>query len=253
MADDKEDKTDEDASAGSSKKKLIFGGGGGAAILGLAFLFAMMGVPGSGEVKSYAGPFVAPLTAEKVQVNLLGGKGYLILDLNVVYDAYDEAYFTERSLDPLTIAQIRDALVALASSKSRDDVADKVSKPIFMEEIRVAVEPLLFPVLLGDGAKPQDADSESGLAFGYSKFKASFRGRYEQHVIHLDGDHKTVQLDDGTEYEWEDGEDDFELVAADGTVLFFDFTGVDPSFAGEVKIGVMGHPNRVLLKEILIQ
>ena len=124
------------------KKTMVLAGGGGALVLGLAFLFAMMGVPGNGEERAFAGPFVAPLTAEKVQVNLLGGKGYLILDLNVVYQAYDEAYFTERSLDPLTIAEIRDALVTLASAKSKDDISDKVSKPIFMEEIRVAVEPL---------------------------------------------------------------------------------------------------------------
>ena len=254
MADEKDDKAgDGEAGSGSSKKTMVIASGGGGLLLGLAFLFAMMGVPGDGEEKAFMGPFVAPLTAEKVQVNLLGGKGYLILDLNVVYQAYEESYFTERSLDPLTIAEIRDALVTLASAKSKDDISDKVSKPIFMEEIRVAVEPLLFPVLIGDGTKVQDADSKSGLAFGHSSYMASFRGAYEGHVIHLDVDHKTLRLDDGPEIEWEAGEDNLEVVAMDGTTLFFDLTHLDPSFDGEVKIGVMGHPTRVLLKEILTQ
>ena len=252
MADEKEDKTD-DGEASSGKKKVFLAAGGGVAVLALAFVLAMMGVPGKVEKKTFQGPFVAPLTAEKVQVNLLGGKGYLILDLNVVYEAYEEAYFTERSMDPLTIAEIRDALVALASSKSREDVSDRVNKPIFMEEIRTAVEPLLFPVLLGDAQKPQDADSDSGLAFSYSGSMPTFRGAFEDHVIHLDADGLKIQFDDGPEQEWSAEASDFELTAPDGSAVFLDMTGVDPTFVGDVKIGTMGRPLRVLLKEILIQ
>lgn len=252
MADEQAEAT-EDGAAGSGKKKMLLAGGGGAAVLALAFLFAMLGVPGKDEAKAFKGPFVAQLTAEKVQVNLMDSKSYLILDLNVVYDAYDEAYFSERSEDPLTIAEIRDALVALASSKSRDDVSDKVNKPIFMEEIRVAIEPLLFPVLLGDAKKPYDSDSASGLAFGYSNHQATFRGPYEEHSIHIDGILHKIQLDDGPEQEWSEEDDDYQLVALDGTFVYLDLTGVPTGFVGDVQIGVMGRPRRVLWKEILIQ
>ena len=243
----------ESPSAPSGKKNMLMAGGGGAVLLALAFVFAMLGVPSKSEAKTFKGPFVAPLTVEKVQVNLMDSKSYLILDLNVVYDAYDESYFMQRSEDPLTIAEIRDALVALASSKSREDVSDKVNKPIFMEEIRVAIEPLLFPALLGDAPKPYEADSESGLAFGYSSHMNTFRGPYEEHLAHVDAAAHTIQLDDGPVQEWSDDEDDYELTAADGTKLFLDMTSVKPGFVGDVNIGVMGRPRRVLLKEILIQ
>lgn len=254
MADEQADKTEAEAEGGGSgKKKVLMAGGGGALLIALAFLFAIMGVPGSDEVRVFQGPFVAQLTSEKVQVNLMDSKSYLILDLNVVYDAYEEEYFAERSTDPLTIAEIRDALVALASSKSRDDVSDKVYKPVFMEEIRVAIEPLLFPVLLGDAPKPYDADSTSGLAFGYSNHQATFRGPYELHSIHVDGILHKIQLDDGPEQEWSEEDDDYQLVAPDGTTLFLDLTNVPTGFVGDVKVGVMGRPRRVLWKEILIQ
>jgi len=254
MADEEKPQTKTAAkTGGSGKKKFLLFGGGGIGLLALAFVLAMVGVPGKQESKTFKGPFVAPLTAEKVQVNLTGSKSYLILDLNVVYDAYDESYFAERSADPLTIAEIRDALVALASSKSRDDVSDKVNKPIFMEEIRAAVEPLLFPVVLGDASQPHESDSKSGLTFGLSSSLATFRGPYEEHALHIDGGARTIQLDDGPVRKWTEEDGDLEVVAADGTTLYCDPTGVEPSFVGDVKVGVKGYPRRVLLKEILIQ
>ncbi len=113
--------------------------------------------------------------------------------------------------------------------------------------------PLLFPVFLGDAPKPYDADSVSGLAFGYSNHMATFRGPYEGHSIHIDGILHKIRLDDGPEQEWTEEDDDYELTAPDGTALFLDLTNVPTGFVGDVKVGVMGRPRRVLWKEILIQ
>jgi flagellar basal body-associated protein FliL len=235
-----------------SKKKL-FVIGGAVSGLALAFLAAMMGVPKKDVEKTLQGPFVAPLTAEKVQVNLTASKSFLILDLNVTYDAYEEAYFTSRLEDPLASAEIKDALVALASAKTRDQVSDPVNKPVFMEELRSAVDPLIFPVHLGDATKPTDGDSGSGVKPGISAHLGNFRGEYDRHVLKVDAPNLTVQVDDGPVMKFNGDETDLEVLTGDDLVLYLDVSELTEEFVGAVSIGVMGRVRRVLWNEVLIQ
>jgi flagellar basal body-associated protein FliL len=253
----KDDKKDEKgapaAAAAPGRKKLLVGVGGGVAVLALAFFAALAGLPQKAEqAPQLGGPFVGALTP-KIQVNLNDAHSFLVLELNLLYDAYQSEYLSERTADAVCNAEIRDALVALASAKSRVDVSDKVNKPVFLEEIRRAIEPLLFPVHVGGAHSPADADEPSGLAPGRSMPQATFRGLYEEHVVHVDAITKTLKLDDAAPMAFTGAEDDFALKAADETLLYLDLTRLEPEFRGEVKVGVKGRTRRVLWNEILIQ
>jgi flagellar basal body-associated protein FliL len=251
---DEEPKSEETQEAGEPKsKKKLFVTGGVIGGLAVAFVAAMMGVPGSDEEKQLEGPFVAPLTPEKVQVNLTKSKSFLILDMNITYDAYEEAYFTARSAEPLTTAEIKSALVALASSKTREDVSDPVNKPVFMEEIRAAVDPLIFPIHVGDAQTPTDSDSASGVRPGFSAHLGTFRGEYQQHVLHVDAPNLTVRVDEGPVMKFAGHETDLEVFTSDDLVLYLDVSSLNEGFVGNVPIGVMGRVRRVLWNEILIQ
>ena len=242
-----------DGEAPKKSKKKLFTIGGVIGGIAIAFLAAMMGVPKEETARVFAGPFVAPLTAEKVQVNLADGKSFLILDLNIVYDSYDEAYYIARSENPLATAEIKDVLVALTSSKGREDVADPVNKPILMEEIRAAVDPLLFPVHLGDAEAPTDADSTSGVRPGLEAHLGTFRGEHDQHLLKINGVDKTVQVDDGPVIGYEGDESSLEVPTVDELKLYLDVTGIDPEFQGEIKLGVMGRVRRILWNQVLLQ
>lgn len=248
------DKLTEGAAAPPRKgrHKLVVGGSA-AALVATAFVAAMMAVPKKSEERSLHGPFVAPLTPEKVQVNLAGAKNFLILDLNIVYDAYEEAYFLARAEDPLMNAEIKDALVGLTSAKTREDVADAVNRPVLMEELRAAVDPLLFPVHVGEGSVPTRADPASGIGPGMSAHEGSFRGEHDLHLLKVDAVERTLQLDDGPVIGFEGHETDLSVPDADDRVLFLDVTGVREGFQGEVRVGVMGRVRRILWNEVLIQ
>ena len=253
MADEAEKPEQEgEAAPRKSKKKLVLGGGvvGG---LALAFVAATMAVPKKNVEKSFEGPFVAPLTPEKVQVNLAGAKNFLILGLNIVYDAYDEAYFLARAEDPLMNAEIKDALVALTSAKTREEVADPVNRPVLMEELRAAVGPLLFPVHVGDAKVATAADSKSGIGPGLSAHEGTFHGQHDQHRLKVNGADKTVQVDDGPVIGFDGGETDLAVTTAAETVVYLDVSRLKEDFQGEIKLGVMGHVRRILWNEVLIQ
>ena len=241
------------AAAPKGKKKGLVLGGGALVLVALAYLAALVAVPRKFATHDFVTQLVAPLTGGKVQVNLSDGKSFLILDLNMVYDAYDVAYYESRSADPLYRAELRDVLVAIASAKTRAEVSDKVNKPVFMEEIRSAVEPLLFPVHIGATSAPAGADPESGLAPGASSHVATFRGVFHEHVLHVDGVAHTLQIDSGPLTPFSGDETDLPVAADGGLALYVDVSGLKPGFKGDLPVGVKGRLRRVLWNEVLIQ
>lgn len=258
MAENEEEKpeegAEEEAPNSGGKKLKIIAGSSVLVLFAVAYMAALMAVPKKETTPQFAGPFVSSLTAGKqVQVNLSDSKSFLILDLNLVYDSYDEAYFLARIDDPLCTAEIKDALVALASAKTRADVSDKVNKPVFMEEIKAAVDPIIFPVHIGGGGDPTAPDPESGLRPGFSAHQGQFRGSYEEHVLRVDAVGHTLQLDDGPVVEFFGDETDLLVPDAQGLGLYVDVTGLVEDFAGELKVGVKGRARRILWNEILIQ
>ena len=257
MAEEQKQAGEKEPKPGAGKKKLLFGGGG-VLLLALAFIAALMAVPKKTVEHELEGPFVAAMFGEDLRVNLSGenNKRFAILSLNVVYDAYDQPYYDARMLDAMYTAELKDAVLGIASTKSREEIVDKAYKPVFLEEIKQAVEPLLFPGYVGEskhgeGSPPSNPDQQSGLALGETP--PTFRGRYHDHSIKVDAVQKTLQLDGGPEVTFEGNESDLELTAADGTKVYVDLTGLSEGFKGEVPIGIKGRVRKVLWENVLIQ
>ena len=233
---------------------------------------AGMAIPKKVEHKhALEGPFVAQLSKENLQVNLVGenGKRYLVLALNAEYFTYAESYVAARlgsgaapasghgaepaAADPLYTAMLKDTLLRVAGRKTREQVEDPVQMEAFLMEVRAAVEPLLFPVCVGDSSSPRVADTVSGLLAGESVMESTFRGFLHEHKLHLDGTRKTLRLDDGPETAFHGEESDLRLAAADGSTVFLNVTSVDPKFTGEVPIGVAGRVRRIYRQQVLVQ
>lgn len=248
--DKKDDKSAPDAAAAKAKRQKLVVGGGVVAVLAAAFVAALMAVPKKEATPQLQGPFVAPLSPSKLQVNLNDGRSYLVLNLNVKFEAYAADYLTQRTADSVCNAEVRDQLVAISSAKSRQDVSDKVLKPVYLEEIRHAVEPLLFPLHIGGGLAPGDADPQSGIEPGVTS--STFRGLFEEHLLKIDAVERTIVLDDGAPVKFAGDERDLAIESASGTIQV-DVSGLKPEFRGDVKVGVKGQVKRVLWDEVLIQ
>lgn len=256
----------EQAEAPPSKAKLWIAGAAIACVAGAAAAFAVM--PKHPDPKpELEGPFVAKLSKEDVQVNLAGenGKRYLVLGLNAEYFAYDESFVAARLgnaaagaatpgvEDPLYTAMLKDLLVRMASRKTREHVEDPVQMEAFLMEIRAQVEPLLFPVCIGDSVGPQHADTESGLRVGESIMDSTMRGMLHDHHLEVSAPTKTVKLDKGQPIAFTGDERDLKLADENGQFLFVNVTGLDPKFVGNVQIGVAGHVRRIYRGQLLMQ
>jgi hypothetical protein len=229
-------------------------GGGGVAVLALAYLAALMALPARKEASPHLeGPFVAPLTETKVQVNLAGSKSFLVVNFNLVYEAFDQSYYIKRSLDPVYTAELTDVLVGIASAKTREEVSDRVNKPIILEEIRQAVDPLLFPVHIGESEDPNAPDEVSGLAPGLSSHLATYRPVFGEQVLHVDAVARTLRLGEGTAVTWNESDNDVRVENELGQTLYVDTSRAVPDFKGDVPIGVRGRIRRLLWNEVLIQ
>jgi len=257
---------DQAAGATPSKAKLWIIGTAIACVAGAGAAFTV--VPKKPDPKpQLEGPFVAKLSKQDVQVNLAGenGKRYLVLGLNAEYFAYDESFVAARLgnaapggttpgvEDPLYTAMLKDLLVRMASRKTREHVEDPVQMEAFLMEIRAKVEPLLFPVCIGDSVGPQHADGKSGLRVGESIMDSTMRGMLHDHHLEVSAPTKTIRLDQGPPVAFTGDERDLKLEGENGEYLFVNVTGLDPKFVGNVPIGVAGHVRRIYRGQLLMQ
>ena len=253
--------------AGKSKTWMI----GLAVACALGGTLALVAIPKKAEHKhALEGPFVAQLSKENLQVNLSGenGKRYLVLGLNAEYFAYAESYVAARlggaapagghgsdaaAADPLYTAMLKDTLLRVAGRKTREQVEDPVQMEAFLMEVRNAVDPLLFPVCVGDSSSPRVADSVSGLLAGESVMDSTFRGFLHEHALRVDSLHKTLRLDDGPETTFHGDERDLRVSAADGATVYLNVMHLEPTFSGDVPIGVAGRVRRIYRQQVLVQ
>ena len=237
-----------------SKKPVVFLGAA-LGIVALAFLAVRLAAPGTEKKPTFQGPFNAELFPDKFQVNLAGNgqKRYLQFVLNVIFEAYEENAILERAQDPLYEPYLQSTALAVCSSKTVDDIQGRANKEALMEELRAELEPVLFPVFIGEAKQALGVDPESGLRPGDSADEATFRGRYFDHVLVVDSTAKTIRLDDGEPVTYTGEETDLLVRAPDGSTLYLDVTGLDPDFSGEVHVGVKGRIRRVLPKYFLVQ
>lgn len=264
-------KTGEEAAPAKNKKPLVFGGGA-VALIALAYIVSTMAVPKKEhKAPTLAGPFVAKLSKTDLQVNLSGesSKRYLVMALNAEYFAYDEAYVRGRlgiagpaagghdsgvpTEDPLYIAMLKDALLKLAATKTRDEVTNPSLMDGFLEEIRTVVNPILFPVHVGDSHSAVTADTHSGLRTGESVMEATMRGFLHEHALAFDGAKRSIALDDGPKVTFDGTERDLKLTNRAGQCVFVDVTDYKTEFSGEVPIGVPGRVRRIYRDSFLVQ
>lgn len=278
MAENKEAKKDEKNEKGAaeapkkSKKGLLIGGGAGLLVV-LGAVGSMMAVPKEHvERHLLGGPFVSKLCKNEITVNLAGegSKRYLVMDLNVEYFAYEESYVTMRAGtgaaggdghgggapstgDMLYLAKLQDALLEIGARKTRDQVTDQAQIDAFLEEVRVAVDPLLFPVCVGDSHAQTMPDTKSGLRVGESVADSTFRGMLHEHEVLVNTLEKTVQLDDGPTVGFQGTERDLRLENSKKESVFLDVTTLTPEFVGKVPIGLGGKVRRIYRNKFLVQ
>jgi hypothetical protein len=273
MAENKEVKKDEAqaaADAPANKKKMIVVGGAVCTVV-LGGIVSMMAVPKKKLDRHLLdGPFVSKLSKNEIQVNLAGegSKRYLAMELNVEYFAYEESYVTHRlgtgaaggghddkagTGDPLYLAMLQDSLLQIASRKTRDQVTDPVQIEAFLEEVRVAVDPLLFPVCVGDSHGQMEPDKKSGLRAGESIDESTFRGMLHEHFVEVDATKHTLRLDDGPTVQYQGTERD--IVVDDGhkQIVYLDVSGIEPEFVGRVPVGIPGKVRRIYRDKFLVQ
>lgn len=280
MADAKKDEPKKDdkkaegqpAEGAPKKGKLpMMLGGGAMAMIALGWIFATMAVPkkNHAEKPHLEGPFVARLSKTEIQVNLSGesSKRYLVMGLTAEYTAYDEAYVNGRlgiggaggghgdapAEDPLYTIQLKNALLSLASTRTREQVTDPVQIEGFLEEARRLVEPVLFPVYIGDSHSPHHADSKSGLKLGESMHESDMRGLLHDHEIAVDPVKKRLRFDEGLSIDFAGRERDLELVNEHGDKVWVDVRELRDDFAGKVPIGVPGRLRKIYRESFLVQ
>ncbi len=257
MADEPE-KPDEELEDEPQKKskKGIFLLGGMLSLVAVAYFGATMGTPSIEPIPQYQGPFAVSLAVDGTsQVNLADPTKsvYFLMGLNGEYEAYEEGYL-DIQLENLVIAnRLVDELLTLGSAETRESLSSQNQAEAFLLKVRDAINPICFAVHLGDAAGPLDADSVSGLRTGDSHFMGTLRGRYHDHLLHVDVPNKTIRLDDGEETGFNGDEVDLMVADSEQSYIFVNVTELKPDFVGELQVGVKGRLRKVLKNDWNIQ
>lgn len=168
--------------------------------------------------------------------------------------AYDIGYLDQRREDPLHQALLKEAITALISKSRLTDLMQWDERGEFAEALKERCERLLFPIHIGPTRDPYAIDEESGLRTGDSQPTAgTFRGRFYDHVLRVDGVKKTLQLDDGPVTSLEGNELDLVVTAADGSSLYVDVSAINREFVGELAVGAMGRVRQVFAADRIAQ
>jgi hypothetical protein len=258
------------AAAPSKKKSVLVGAGSAIAVLALAFVASLMAVPKKEHVPHLEGPFVAKLSKDALQANLAraGGKRYVSMLVQAEYYAYSEAYVQGRlgggaaggehagagkGEDPLYLAMLRDALLTVAGTKTPEEITDTAMVDVFLEEVREAVDPVLFPVYVGEATTPYQPDPKSGLKVGEDSARSTLRGLLHEHALKVDASAQTIALDGGTAIPFTDHDRNLKVINQAGEYVFLDCTGFKPGFTGTVAVGVPGRVRRIFKDSLLVQ
>ncbi len=248
----------QEGSEGKKKSKLMLIVGGVAGVLALAYVAMLMAVPSISSSPGFGTrfPIYWPLDEdEKFNVNIQDNGMKRFIRLRVVFEvrAYEESYCSRRQADPLYHPYMKSAFISVCAGKFAPDIYPTGQQPAFFEEIRVAAEPVLFPIHVGETKTPNDIDSDSGLQPGLMSHMASFRGRFYEHFLHVDAKAKTIQLDDGEPVTFVGDEVSLTVKSADSRTISLNVTDLDPEFVGDVRVGVHGQIMRVLATDFILQ
>lgn len=254
--------------AASKSKKPLMIGVGAIVVAALGVMGSMFALPKAHEAHpTMKGPFIAKLSKTDLSVNLAGegSKRYLVMALNAEYFSYDEKYVNSRigeaggehggsaAGDPLFGAMLQDALLGITARKTRDQVTDSAQIEGFLEEVRQAVDPLLFPVCIGDSHTQSEPDSASGLRVGESIMESTMRGQLHEHKLQVDARRRTMRLDDGQSIAFQGTERDLRVENEMRESVYVDTTAFKPEFDGDVPVGIAGKVRRIYREKFLVQ
>lgn len=172
------------------------------------------------------------------------------------YFAYEQAYADQRKADPDFLPSIDEAMTnVVARYKLLDIMKDGSGEELALAaQLEEVLEPILFPVHVGESVLPLETDPESGLRVGDSQDRfGTFRGAFREHFIEVDAEAKTLKLADGDVFTFSGSENDFELRTSDGRKVFVDVTKLKPKFKGKVNVGIHGRIRQVHLGRKLAQ
>ena len=235
----------EEKSSKSSLKLL----GGVVGLLGAGTALALMAMPKKDKTPSFDGPAMHNLVEPpEVVGNPLDDNyaRYFRFHPSCSFMAYDLGYPEGRRADPHYEPLLREAISTTISTYTMDELMSGNSETWLPELIESIVEPILFPVHLGETATPYDQHEESGLRLGPSQEReGTFRGAFFEHTLHVDVPEKTMQLDDGPEVTFESGAFDVLVEAPNGSKVYVDVSAANEEFVGDIHIGVMGRIRRL--------
>jgi hypothetical protein len=155
--------------------------------------------------------------------------------------------------DSLYLASLKDALLTLASNKTLAQVTDPALVDAFLEDVREVVDPVLFPVCIGDAMTPQVPDKASGIRVGESIYLATMRGLLHEHALAVNAPGHTVSLDGGTPVTYQETDRDVRVETKTGEFVYLDMSRVQSTFIGPVPIGVAGRVRRIFKDSFLVQ
>jgi flagellar basal body-associated protein FliL len=224
-------------------------------VIALGSIAALVAVPSKQSVHRFHGPFNHSLFEEKFNTNLKDNqqRRYLQTLLDCMYFAYSETYLAERAKDPLYEPMLRDAVGRTISDRTLQETYEGPNREVFLEALRDVLNPILFPLHIGDTTQPMQLDEDSGLRPGISFNKATFRGRFWDHVLHVNAPAKTLCVDDGLTVTFLGDEEDLFVGTETGESIFVDVSEIVPDFVGDVHIGVHGRIRQLFARELIAQ
>lgn len=229
--------------------------GGIVGMVGLGVAAAIMAVPSRSKTPRFEGVYHYSIFDEKFIANLRDNNQtrFLQFMLDCEYSAYSKDYLPVRVDDPLYDPRLRDAMGRIVSEKSVADTYEGPAREAFEAELRDVLDPILFPLHIGETRLPLELDEDSGIRLGISYYKSTFRGRFFEHVLAIDSPGKTLQIDDGPVVTFKGGEEDLLVTSEAGDKVYVDVTGLDPEYQGDLHIGVKGRLRRLYLKDLMVQ
>lgn len=259
MADESKDNPqetpDEPSRKGSKGSLKLMGGVVG--VIALGAMAAFMAMPKKEEQPQFTGPYSYNVISEdeKISANTTDNdnKRYLQLVVHCEYYAYKKSYLDTRVTDDLYKPILYSEITRLIASKRLAETIVGTAREAFEAELQALLDPILFPVHIGDSKLPHDACPRSGVRPGLSYRKTGFRGRFHDHVLKIDAPAGTLQIDDGPLTRFEGGEEDLAVPSPDGALVYLDLTQLKPDFQGEVEIGIRGRIRRLNLPHMIAQ
>ena len=150
-------------------------------------------------------------------------------------------------------AGLTDAVLKVASRKTKEDMDDPAGKDLLREELRVELEPVLFPVHVGNEHEASARHDASGLRPGSSIARSTMRGLFFEHELEVDAAKKTIQLDGGPLVAFEGEESDLSVEDGQGRIVYLDVSGLAHGFHGALHVGVMGRVRNIYFSSFLTQ